>query len=63
MMIQFIMLGLMIIGLAVIHDWNVAHAAYNIKHNGYRWVVRDNKGRFVAVTGSFWSVLKLGASL
>jgi len=52
--------GVLVIFFALLGDWHKAIKLYNIKHNGYRWVVRDNKGRFVLVSKSFWDVLKLG---
>lgn len=46
--------------MIVLWDWMKVKAKYKVHHNGHRWVVRDDKGRFVLVSKSFWDVLSLG---
>lgn len=61
--VTIILLGLSIMFYVIAKDLIKVLKEYNVKHNGKRWVVRDNKGRFVAISKSFWDVVSLGDDL
>lgn len=44
----------------IVRDYRRAFLMYNITYNGSRWVVRDERGRFVAITKSRWTLTALG---
>lgn len=48
------------IAYLLVKDLNRVLKKYTVTHNGYYWVVRDNKGRFVRITRNFWDILSLG---
>lgn len=48
-----------IFGLAAFHFVR-ACKRYKVSKNGYKWVVRDSKGRFVTITDNYWNICKLG---
>ena len=48
------------IAYVLVKDLNRVLKKYTVTHNGYYWVVRDNKGRFVRITRNFWDILSLG---
>ena len=58
-MIHIALLGYTMIALFLLYQYNVVCAKYNVQDNGYKYIVRDRKGRFVACTKSFWDVLSL----
>lgn len=42
-------------------DYLRAYKRYIITYNGYYWIVRDKRGRFVTITDNYWNICRLGA--
>lgn len=61
--IALVIVGYSLIGYVMYRGWVKAHKAYNIHYNGSRWVVRDERGRFVCITKSRWDICSLGGGL
>lgn len=61
--LNIILLGLSIMLYVIARDLIKVLKEYSVTHNGSRWVVRDNKGRFVIISKSFWDVVSLGDDL
>lgn len=53
-------IGLSLIAYVLAKDLKRVLDKYTVTHNGYYWIVRDSKGRFVRITRNFWDVLSLG---
>lgn len=58
-MLHIALFGYAMIGLFMLYQFNVVCRKYSVLDNGYRYIVRDSKGRFVLCTPSLWDVLSL----
>lgn len=55
-----VIVGYVVMAAYLVRDYKRAFAMYNITHNGSRYVVRDELGRFVTITKSRWDIAALG---
>ena len=55
-----VVVGYVVMTAYLVRDYKRAFTMYNIKHNGSRYVVRDEQGRFVTITKSRWDIAALG---
>lgn len=62
-MLGGIVIGYAAISLVIYSDWKKVNKKYKIKRNGFKFVVRDNKGKFVKLPKSnisgFFTVISL----
>lgn len=58
-MISILFVSYLALLAALSFNWLAVASKYNIKWNGYKWVVRDSRGRFVVITRNPWTVLSL----
>lgn len=58
-MIHIALFGYAMITMFLLYQFNFVCSKYSVVDNGYKYIVRDNKGRFVLCTNNIWNVLSL----
>lgn len=56
-MYTFMIISYVCIAVGLWFNYSHVKRAYNVEHNGSKWIVRDNKGRFVRLSKSVWDML------